>query len=188
MNLQHHFLVAMPTLTDPLFKGSVVYICEHNCEGAMGIIINKPVVYFTIENILDKLKIKPKISDNSSFKLDNPVFVGGPIADDRGFILHTPCSKFNSSISISSQTMITTSKDILETLGTDNQPDNILVALGYSSWGQDQLEHELLDNSWLITPANIEILFHTPIIHRWRNAAKIIGIDIYNISSQIGHG
>ncbi|MCV2531415.1 MAG: YqgE/AlgH family protein, partial [Candidatus Lightella neohaematopini] len=76
----------------------------------------------------------------------------------------------------------------LETLGTDNQPDNILVALGYSSWGQEQLEHELMDNSWLIIPANTEILFHTPITHRWRNAAKIIGIDIYNISSQIGHG
>ncbi|MCV2531393.1 MAG: YqgE/AlgH family protein, partial [Candidatus Lightella neohaematopini] len=115
MNLQHHFLVAMPTLTDPLFKGSVVYICEHNYEGAMGIIINKPAVYFTIENILDKLKIKPKISDNHNSKLNNPVFVGGPLADDRGFILHTPCNKFTSSISISAQTMITTSKDILET-------------------------------------------------------------------------
>lgn len=186
MNLHHHFLIAMPSIQDPLFKRSVVYICEHNEEGAMGIIINKPLEQFTIEIVLHKLKIMPPNRD-PAICLDKPVFAGGPLADDRGFILHTPRDGFGSSISISPNTMITTSKDVLETLGTALQPANILVALGYSAWEQGQLESELLDNAWLTTPADSAILFHTPITSRWREAAKMIGIDIHNITSDAGH-
>lgn len=186
INLQNHFLIAMPALQDPLFKQSVVYICEHNDTGAMGIVINKLVTRCTVETILNNLKIVSPTRD-PSIRLDNPVFSGGPLLDDRGFILHTPIKGFGSSVNISSKAMITTSKDILETLGTPNQPKDVLVALGYSGWDKGQLEHELMENTWLTAPANETILFHTPIIDRWRAAAKILGINIYNIADQTGH-
>jgi len=186
MNLQHHFLIAMPSLQDPLFKRAVIYICEHNDDGAMGLVINKPVEQFTVENVLDKLKIMP-VERDPAIRLDKPVFAGGPLADDRGFILHTPCEGFGSSISISEDTMITTSKDVLETLGTPNQPHNVLVALGYAGWEKGQLEQELLENAWLTSPADSEILFNTPIAARWREAARKLGIDIHNIATEAGH-
>ena len=129
MNLQHHFLIAMPALQDPIFRRSVVYICEYNDEGAMGIIINKPLENLQVEGILEKLKIVPE-PRNPEIRLDKPVMLGGPLAEDRGFILHTPPSDFSSSIRISDNTVITTSRDVLETLGTDRQPGNVLVALG----------------------------------------------------------
>ncbi|WP_315709230.1 YqgE/AlgH family protein [Brenneria uluponensis] len=186
MNLQHHFLIAMPALQDPTFRRSVVYICEHNEDGAMGLIINKPMEQFTVESVLKKLSIEPTPRD-PSIRLDKPVFSGGPLADDRGFILHTPRPGFSSSIGISEDTMITTSKDVLETLGTPVQPEETLVALGYTAWEGGQLENELLDNAWLTTPADKEILFHTPIAERWRAAAKKLGVDIHNIVAEAGH-
>ncbi|ADP11436.1 MULTISPECIES: YqgE/AlgH family protein [Erwinia] len=186
MNLQHHFLIAMPTLQDPLFKRSVVYICEHGTDGAMGLIVNKPMENLTVEGILKKLNISPDARD-PAIKLDKPVFAGGPLAEDRGFILHSAQTLFTSSIRVSDNTVITTSRDVLETLGTPEQPDNVLVALGYCAWEKGQLEQELLENAWLTTPANSNILFHTPIAERWREAAKSIGVDIHNIASEAGH-
>ena len=111
-------------------------------------------------------------------RLDKPVMLGGPLAEDRGFILHTPPSNFASSIRISDNTVMTTSRDVLETLGTDKQPSDVLVALGYASWEKGQLEQEILDNAWLTAPADLNILFKTPIADRWREAAKLIGVDI----------
>ncbi|WP_410013571.1 YqgE/AlgH family protein [Sodalis sp. C49] len=186
MNLQHHFLIAMPSLQDPMFKRAVIYICEHNDDGAMGLVINKPVEQFTVESVLHKLKIMPAERD-PAIRLDKPVFAGGPLADDRGFILHTPCEGFGSSIGISAETMITTSKDVLETLGTAQQPQDVLVALGYAGWDKGQLEQELLENAWLTIPADSDILFRTPIASRWRDAARKLGIDIHNIANEAGH-
>lgn len=131
MNLQHHFLIAMPALRDPIFRRAVVYICEYNEDGAMGIIINKPLENLQVEGILDKLKI-PAEARLPEIRLDKPVMLGGPLAEDRGFILHTP-PVFSSSIRISDNTVVTTSRDVLETLGTANQPSEVLVALGYAS-------------------------------------------------------
>ncbi|AJJ61865.1 YqgE/AlgH family protein [Yersinia aldovae] len=186
MNLQHHFLIAMPSLQDPQFKRSVVYICEHNDEGAMGLVINKPLEQFTVETVLKKLNITPTPRD-PSIRLDKPVLAGGPLAEDRGFILHSPREGFGSSIPISPETMITTSKDVLETFGTSEQPKNLLVALGYAGWQQGQLEQELLDNAWLTTEADTNILFNTPIAERWQAAANKLGINIFNIAPQAGH-
>ena len=185
MNLQHHFLIAMPALQDPIFRRSVVYICEYNEDGAMGIIINKPLENLQVEGILDKLKI-PAEARLPEIRLDKPVMLGGPLAEDRGFILHTP-PVFSSSIRISDNTVITTSRDVLETLGTAEQPSEVLVALGYSSWEKGQLEQEILDNAWLTAPADMNILFKTPIADRWRDAAKLIGIDILTMPGVAGH-
>ncbi|VFP82980.1 YqgE/AlgH family protein [Candidatus Erwinia haradaeae] len=186
MNLQHHFLIAMPTLQTPLFKRSVIYIFEHNSDGAMGLIINKPVDNLMVPGMLQKLKISSS-SLISDFKLNQPVFVGGPLAEDRGFILHSAQKTFASSIRISDTTIMTTSRDVLETLGTDEQPDQVLVALGCCAWGQGPLEQELMENAWLTTSANSNILFNTPISARWREAAKSLGVDMYNIVSDAGH-
>ena len=186
MNLQHHFLIAMPALQDPLFKRSVIYICEHNDEGAMGLIINKPMENLTVNGMLQKLKILPA-QRNPLVKIDKPVFTGGPVSEDRGFILHSSQQSFTSSIQVSDNTVITTSRDVLESFGTPSQPENVLVALGYCSWEKDQLENEILENAWLTTPADSHILFNTPIAERWREAGKRIGIDIHTITSDAGH-
>ncbi|PPI87838.1 YqgE/AlgH family protein [Candidatus Pantoea edessiphila] len=186
MNLQHHFLIAMPSLNEPFFKRSVIYICEHNENGAMGLIINKPIKNLTIEDILKKLKISIDDRDHN-IKIDKPVFSGGPLAEDRGFILHSAQRIFNNSIYISETVVITTSKDVLEIIGSHLQPSDILVSLGYCAWEKNQLENEIMTNSWLTMPASNIILFQTPISERWSKAALSIGVNINNISSDTGH-
>ncbi|MXP67721.1 YqgE/AlgH family protein [Pantoea sp. Aalb] len=186
MNLQHNFLIAMPSLQDPLFKRSVIYICEHNEKGAMGLIVNKPMDNLTVEGILKKLELNPS-KRNPTIRLDKPVFTGGPLAEDRGFIMHSAERFYSSSIRISDTTVITTSRDVLEVIGTEEQPEQVLVALGYCAWEKNKLEHELLKNVWLTTPADINTLFHTPIADRWREAARNMGVDIHNVISDAGH-
>lgn len=187
MNLQNHFLIAMPLLQDPFFKRSVVYICEHNEDGAMGLIINKPLENLTVYGILKKLNIPIEGYDHSVNILNQPVFSGGPLAEDRGFILHSDQYTYTSSIRISNTTIITTSRDILEAIGTITQPNDILVALGYCAWKKNQLENELLKNTWLTTQADNTILFKTPISERWCAAAKSIGVNIHQMTSDAGH-
>ncbi|MDC9594679.1 YqgE/AlgH family protein [Xenorhabdus sp. IM139775] len=186
MNLQHHFLIAMPSLSDPYFNHSVVYIYEHDQNGAMGLIINKPIAQVSIQSILQKLDITPKDRDDT-INLNRPVMAGGPLSEEHGFILHTPQSGFGSSIQISEHTMITTSKDMLEALGTPRQPENVLMTLGCSSWETGQLEKEIMENSWLTVNAEPSIIFNTPITARWREAASLLGINISNLASQAGH-
>ncbi|MBT0727883.1 YqgE/AlgH family protein [Rosenbergiella australiborealis] len=186
MNLQHHFLIAMPTLEDPLFKRSVVYICEHNDEGAMGIIINKPLENINVEGVLVKLDIELS-GDDSPRHLGQPVFTGGPMAEDRGFILHSMPQKYASSIEVSPETVVTTSKDVLEALTAHDHPEHVLVALGYCAWEQQQLENEILENAWLTVPASSDILFHLPASERWAAAAAKLGINIHMIASEAGH-
>ncbi|WP_253306617.1 YqgE/AlgH family protein [unidentified bacterial endosymbiont] len=182
MRLHHHFLIALPTLQDPFFKQSVVYLCDHTEQGAMGIVINHPLT-LTVQALLQQLKI-----EKTDTPVDYPVFNGGPVANDRGFILHSPQAGFSSSLSVSSETMLTNSRDILETLGTAEQPPHFLVALGYASWQQGQLEQELSETGWLVTPADPAIIFHTPINQRWQAAVKQLGIqDAWQIVSQGGH-
>ncbi|BGI51048.1 MAG: YqgE/AlgH family protein [Arsenophonus endosymbiont of Ceratovacuna japonica] len=186
MNLQNHFLIAMPTLLDPYFQKSVVYICEHNETGAMGLVINKTFEQISINNILKTLNVKTTQYDYIT-ALNQPIFSGGPIAEAHGFILHSPKNGFNSTLKLSDEIMITTSKDILETLGTNQQPEKTLIALGYSSWDKGQLEKEIIENNWLTAKANSNIIFQTIVSKRWREAAALIGIDIFNISNQAGH-
>lgn len=186
MNLRHHFLIAMPSMADSRFKRSVIYMCEHGEDGAMGLIINQPLEQFTLSVLLEKLDV-PAAGRDALAQTDKAVFSGGPLAEDRGFILHSPRAGFGSSLTISEDTMLTTSRDILETLGTRKQPREYLVALGYSSWGPGQLEQEILDNAWLTVEADTDILFNTPIAERWVSAASRLGVDIRNIPSLAGH-
>ncbi|MDF7670057.1 YqgE/AlgH family protein [Orbaceae bacterium ESL0721] len=183
MNLKNHFIVAMPTLTDPLFSQSVIYICEHNREGAMGIIINKPIFDLNIATLLVKLDLT---APKTCAELEFPVFAGGPLSEDQGFILHTPQAGFAASIQVSDEVMITTTLDLLKSIATPEQPKNMLVTLGYAGWQELQLEREVAENDWLVTKADPQIIFETPIEDRWQKAAQSLGINIHTISQQMG--
>nr|WP_221435251.1 YqgE/AlgH family protein [Thalassotalea piscium] len=172
----------MPSLGESFFGKTVTYICEHNKEGAMGLIINLPV-NVTLNELLSQLDSKKQ----NLPALEQMVLSGGPVSPDRGFVLHSPQDCWSSSLALSDEVMITTSKDILMALGTEISPPNYLVALGYAGWGPGQLEQEIHENSWLTTPATSDILFNTPIENRWQKAAQQLGIDVAHLSSEIGH-
>ncbi len=143
MNLANHFLVAMPGMQDPLFKRTVVYICDHSDDGAMGIIINAPID-ISVGGMLKQVEVQPVHPQLNTDSLEKPVLNGGPVAEDRGFILHEPKDHYQSSIQMTQSIAVTTSKDILSVLGTEAEPDHYVVALGYSGWEAGQLESELL--------------------------------------------
>lgn len=184
MNLKNHFIIAMPTLSDSLFSRSVVYICEHNRDGAMGIIINKPLFELNVETVLSRLDIT---AQKNCAELEYPVFAGGPLAEEQGFILHAPQSGFSSSIKVSDEVMITTSLDSLRSIGTPEQPQDLFVALGYSGWQHLQLENEIARNDWLVANADPKIIFESPIEDRWHKAAETLGVNMNTISHQMGN-
>lgn len=186
MNLTNHFLVAMPTMQDPNFKHSVIYVCEHNDEGAMGIIINQPIE-ISIADMLEQINVERTLPVVNPLSLEYPVLNGGPVAEDRGFVLHTLQADYDSSITITPQLAVTTSLDILSQLGTQQAPEQFVVALGYAGWDEGQLEQELADNNWLTIEANNTIIFSTPIDQRWHQAIAILGVSPANLSSDIGH-
>lgn len=172
----------MPSLKDPYFNKTVTYICEHNDDGAMGLIINSPV------NItLNELLLQLDENKESLPELAQQVLTGGPVSTDRGFVLHSPQSGWSSSLALSDDFMITTSKDILMSLGSDKAPEHYMVTLGYAGWGPGQLEQEIQANSWLTTPADSEIIFKTPIEQRWQKATEKMGVDLAHLSSDVGH-
>jgi putative transcriptional regulator len=180
-NFTDHFLIAMPGLEDPNFFHSVTYICEHNEQGAMGIVINQ-VSDLTLRSVLEHMRIP---ADESSEHI--PVYNGGPVQPDRGFVLHPPAGEWSSSVRISDHMAVTTSRDILEAMARHEGPEHCLVALGYAGWGAGQLEQEIADNAWLTTPSDSEILFTLPAEQRWKAAATRIGVDLSLISGDAGH-
>jgi putative transcriptional regulator len=186
MNLTNHFLVAMPGMKDPYFQNSVIYVCEHNDEGAMGLMINAPID-ITIGKMLEKVAVQPVHPQLHIDSLEKPVLSGGPVSEDRGFILHNPKDHYESSIQMTDQISVTTSRDILSVLGTEAEPNSYLVALGYAGWEAGQLESELSENSWLTVEADPDVMFDTPINERWQKAVQMLGIDAVQLSSEIGH-
>ncbi|MCC4801076.1 YqgE/AlgH family protein [Enterovibrio norvegicus] len=186
MNLKNHFLVAMPSMADERFKQSVIYLCEHNDDGAMGLVINQ-AINISVANMLEQIEVERDLDLTHEVSLDQPVLFGGPVSEDRGFVLHKPNQVFGSSISLSDQLTVTTSKDILSILGTHDEPDQFIVALGYSGWDAGQLEQELTENSWLTIEADPKVIFDTPINERWEKALNQLGISGLNLSSDIGH-
>lgn len=181
-SLENQLLIAMPSLEDPTFNKTVTYICEHNDDGAMGLIINMPV-NISVNELLSEIDADKETSP----QLDQQVLKGGPVSQSRGFVLHSPQGCWTSSLALSDEVMITTSKDILEALGTEKEPSQYMVTLGYAGWGPGQLEQELQANSWLTIPSDNQILFETPIEQRWKKATEKLGIDIAHLSSDIGH-
>lgn len=152
----------------------------------MGLVIND-AVGIDVGNMLKQIDVQPVHPQVCTQSLSTPVLNGGPVASDRGFVLHTPKDTYQSSIDVTPDLSVTTSKDILTVLGTEAEPKHYLVTLGYSGWDAGQLEQELLDNSWLTTPADMDIIFHTPAHSRWKKAVQSLGINVAQLSDQAGH-
>ncbi|HEC19205.1 MAG TPA: YqgE/AlgH family protein [Gammaproteobacteria bacterium] len=180
--LKNQFLIAMPTLQDPNFFHSVAYICEHNENGAMAIVINQPVD-LTVGELIEQMKhVSPKTPLANS-----PVFRGGPVDVDRGFVLHPTDQQWEATLPVTDKIALTTSNDIITAMAEGRGPEKSLVALGYAGWGAGQLEEEIRDNAWLNVPANTELLFDTEVDKRWEAAASLLGVDIHQLTGDAGH-
>ena len=180
--LQDHFLVAMPGMTDPNFYHAVMYICEHNDNGAVGIIINRPTT-ISLAEVLSDMKIN--VQDDIVRHI--PVLFGGAVHQERGFVVHRPKGAWRSTLSASEDIFITTSRDILEALAIHQGPKDVLVALGCCAWEPGQLEDEILKNIWLTLPANSHIAFEIPFESRYTEAMATLGINLANLSDEAGH-
>jgi putative transcriptional regulator len=183
-SFKNHFLVAMPSLQDLNFQQSVTYICDHNEDGAIGIVINKPVP-ITLGDILHNLEIPVTDSRVEQY----PVLFGGPVAQEQGFVIlpaRLGVSDENSLLS-NDKIVITSSKQALKTIARGLGSTEVVFTLGYAAWTAGQLENEIIENSWLVAPVNDDILFHIPFAQRWRAAAASIGIDFAYLSSDTGH-
>ena len=183
-SFKNHFLIAMPRMVDPSFAGTLTLVCEHSPEGAFGIIINRPMV-LTFHEILKQSGFE--VENGPSQEGLETVYAGGPVAMERGFVLHTGHHCWQSSVPVSDNLQLTSSKDILLAITRDDGPEESLIALGYAGWGRGQLETELSDNVWLTCEAEQHIIFSTPFQYRLEAAAHSIGVDIRLISHEVGH-
>lgn len=181
-SLANHLLVAMPSLHDPFFSRSVTYICEHNEQGALGIVLSLP-----LEATYDELFKHLNIETSSDQRDERALLAGGPVDRERGFILHSPIGSWESSLTISDEIALSTSEDILQAIATQQGPEDVVIALGYAGWEEGQLEKEMEENSWLFAPADKEIIFRTRPEERWLKATKLLGIDWTQIAEQEGH-
>ena len=190
-NLTHHFLIAMPSLEDSVFERSVVYVCEHSLNGALGLIINKPT-----DLMLPELFERIELNFGREDLREMPVLLGGPVQTERGFVLHDPMrgtdaasneSGYASTLRIAGGLDMTTSKDVLEALSSGVGPRRVLVTLGYAAWGEGQLESELAKNTWLTVEANADLIFDTPIEQRYDGALGLLGLESWRLAPQAGH-
>jgi len=191
INLTHHFLIAMPGLEDEAFAKSVVYLCEHSARGALGLVINKPSD-INLKGLFDKVELPLRRADLVGI----PVFHGGPVQTERGFVLHEAVfaddAQPNEPVYASTMTIpggleMTTSKDVLEAMATGSGPRKVLVSLGYSAWGEGQLESELAENSWLTVGADLSVIFDTPVEQRYAKALSLLGLEAWMLSPDAGH-
>ncbi len=190
-HLTHHFLIAMPSLEDSVFERSVVYVCEHSLNGALGLIINKPT-----DLMLPELFERIELNFGREDLREMPVLLGGPVQTERGFVLHDPMrgtdaasneSGYASTLRIAGGLDMTTSKDVLEALSSGVGPRRVLVTLGYAAWGEGQLESELAKNTWLTVEPNAELIFDTPIEQRYDGALGLLGLESWRLAPQAGH-
>lgn len=182
VQLANHFLIAMPAMVDPHFAKTLTLICEHNDQGALGVVINRPIE-MNLHGLLEQLGINPDTKEFASV----PVHFGGPVQVDRGFVLHTPQGEWQSTLAISTDLGLTTSKDILEAVAKGAGPTHTLVTLGYAGWAPGQLEHELAQNAWLTVPARNDIIFEMPAEERLAAAMGLLGVDYAKLSEVAGH-
>ncbi len=185
LNLANHFLIAMPSIQDPIFGGTVVYVCEHNEKGVLGVVINKPTD-MTMEVLFDRVDLKLGEGLRSPV-VDEPIMFGGPVQDDRGFVLHTPSGRYSSSLTVTDDVAFTTSIDVLEAVASGTGPARMLVSIGYAGWSPGQLEEELSRNGWLTVAADARVLFDLPIEERYTAAIKLLGIDPLMLATEAGH-
>jgi putative transcriptional regulator len=182
VDLTHHFLIAMPSMADPHFSRTLTFICEHNDHGALGLVVNRPID-MTLAALFERLNL-----DLKSRKLrDVPVYFGGPVQTDRGFVLHVPRGEWSSTLPVREQLGLTTSRDILEAVGGGGGPDKIIVTLGYSGWAAGQLEHEILQNAWLTVEASEQIIFDLPPEERLPAAMELLGVSYATLADEAGH-
>ena len=183
VNLTHHFLIAMPNMADPYFTKSLTYICEHNEQGALGVVLTRQVD-LTLSALLEQIEIptsQPNIAEIQ-------VHFGGPVQMDRGFVLHQPAGEWQSTLRVNDQIGLTTSKDVLEAVARGEGPEKFFVTLGYAGWAPGQLEHEILQNAWLSVAAeDTSLIFDLPLEARFNAAMRLLGVDTINLSEDAGH-
>ncbi len=191
INLTNHFLIAMPGMEDGTFTRSVVYICEHSDRGALGMIINKPGG-ISLADLFERVDLPLARPDLG----EQPVFHGGPLQTERGFVLHDPIlaeglptdqSIYASTLTVPGGLEMTTSRDVLEAMSSGGGPRRVLITLGYSSWGEGQLESEIARNSWLTVDANADLVFDAPVEQRYDQALRLLGLESWMLSPDIGH-
>jgi putative transcriptional regulator len=182
IDLTHHFLIAMPNMADPYFSRTLTFVCEHNDQGALGIVVNRPID-MTLQALFERLSL----SMGSTDMADAPIYFGGPVQTDRGFVLHAPAGNWQSTLRVRDAIGLTTSKDILEAVGRGEGPGRMLVSLGYAGWTAGQLEHELSQNAWLTVEASDGILFDTPAEERLPAAMELLGLDYARLADVAGH-
>ncbi len=180
--LTNQFLIAMPSLADPNFFQTVTYISEHNEAGALGIVINRPLT-LTLGDLLKHMDMDPANPELAQL----PVYQGGPVQPEHGFLIHTPVGRWQSTLRVTKHIGITTSRDILQAMAQGEGPRQTLIALGYAGWGPGQLESEMAQNAWLSGPADQAIIFDTPVAQRWAAAAALLGVDLSLLSGDAGH-
>ncbi len=186
IDLTNQFLIAMPGMADETFAGTVVYMCEHNDKGALGLVINKPID-IKLRNLFEKVDLNLRQADLA----EQPVFFGGPVQTERGFVLHDKLGEdqpgYNSTLSIPGGLAMTTSKDVLEAMAEGSGPKRVLITLGFSGWQAGQLEDELSRNGWLTVDADPAVIFDTPIQSRYHRALSLLGFDPRMLSQDAGH-
>jgi len=180
--LTNQLLIAMPGMADPNFSTTVTLICEHNDDGALGIIINRPL-NLKLSGLFDQLSVEDADPDTA----ENPVMSGGPVGTERGFVLHDKKLSFENTLAVSDDIQLTLSRDVIDAMALGDGPEKSLVAIGYAGWEPGQLEEEMLANSWLNVTATPELVFDTPFEERWNSAARLLGVDISSISPDAGH-
>ena len=182
LDLSHHLLIAMPALADDNFRQTVTYVCEHGEQGALGVIVNRPLTV-TLGDLLGQVGLKPATDAIAG----TPVYGGGPVQTNACLILHRPLGRWDSTLPVSDEVGLTGSMDLLASIARGRGPDDYLICLGYAGWGAAQLEQELSDNAWLTVPARLEVLFELPAQQRWRAAAASLGVDLDLLPGRAGH-
>jgi putative transcriptional regulator len=181
INLTSHFLIAMPAMQDQNFAKSLTFVCEHNERGALGIVVNRPIDV-TLASLFKQVELE--VPD--SLLAEQPVFFGGPVQLDHGFVLHRPVGTWKSTLPVG-DIGLTTSRDILEAMSKGEGPRQHLVALGYAGWAPGQLEHEILANGWLTVQADVDLIFNLPPEARYAAAMSALGVNAANLSEEAGH-
>ena len=181
-NLTHNFLIAMPSLQEGFFAGTIIYICEHNENGALGIVLNRPLS-LTLSEMFEQIGIP--LHQLNLGKM--PVLLGGPAQPERGFVLHDTPGEWQSTLRINDRLSLTTSRDVLEAVGQGHGPRNLIVTLGYAGWAQGQLEHEMSENVWLTVTASERILFDLPPEERLTAAMTLLGVSYASLVDNAGH-